>query len=155
MEAKNKEILRQLMANGHLSNAALAREIGLSESATLERVRRLEKEGVIEGYAARIAPAKVDRGLEVYMTFCLKNQGVEAVDEFEREVAGMEEVLTCVQLLGRFDFLAHIAVRDVEALQEFIHRRLLPLGSSIDRMESFTVLKTLKRNQPPLPIEPN
>ncbi len=155
METKNKEILRSLMIDGHLSNAGLAREIGLSESATLERVRRLEKEGVIEGYSARVAPAQVDRGLEVYTTFCLKNQSVEAVTRFEEAVAEMDEVLNCVQLLGRFDFIAHIAVRDVDALQEFIVRCLLPLGASIDRMESLTVLKTLKRNHPPLPIEPN
>ena len=152
MDKTQTNILRTLLADGHITNAELARRVGLSESATLERVRRLERTGVIEGYTVRVEPARVGRSLEVYMTFTLKNQGPAEVERFAAAMTEFDEVLSCVQLLGRFDFLAHVAVRDVEALQEFISERMLPLGTCIDRMESLTVLKTIKRCHPPLPL---
>jgi DNA-binding Lrp family transcriptional regulator len=64
----------------------------------------------------------------------------------------LDEVLSCAQVLGRFDFVAHIAVRDIEALQQFINNKLIPLGS-IARMESLTVLKMVKRIHQPTPVE--
>jgi Lrp/AsnC family leucine-responsive transcriptional regulator len=153
MDHIQTNIIRILLKDGHISNAALAKRVGLSESATLERVRRLERSGVIQGYTARVEPKSVGRGLEVHMTFILKNQGPGDVKRFEEAMASFDEVLGCAQLLGRFDFIAHVAVRDVEALQRFLDVKLLPLGEFIDRMESLTVLKTIKRFHPPLPLE--
>lgn len=135
-----------------MTNARLAREVGLSESATLERVRRLETSGVIQGYTALVEPVRVDRGLEVFMTFTLKNQRVEEVEGFVSALSEMDEVLCSAQVLGRFDFIAHVAVRDVTALENFINEKLIPLGI-IDRMESMTVLKMMKRAHPPLPLQ--
>jgi Lrp/AsnC family leucine-responsive transcriptional regulator len=152
MDATDLKILRQLMLDSHVTNARLAKLVGLSESATLERVRRLETAGIIGGYTITAEPARVGRGLEVLMTFTLKNQGMEDIRRFEEAMLGLDEVLTCAQVLGRFDFVAHVAVRDVEALQRFIGEKLIGLGV-IDRMESLTVLHMLKRNRPPLPLE--
>jgi DNA-binding Lrp family transcriptional regulator len=153
MDHIQTSIIRILLQDGHISNASLAKQVGLSESATLERVRRLERSGVIQGYTARVEPAKVGRGLEVYMTFILKNQGPGDVKRFEEAMSSYDEVLACAQLLGRFDFIAHVAVKDVEALQRFLDVKLLPLGGCIDRMESLTVLKSIKRFHPALPLE--
>jgi len=135
-----------------MTNARLAREVGLSESATLERVRRLETTGIIQGYSALVEPRQVGRALEVFMTFALKNQKVEEVQRFVAALSEMDEVLCSAQTLGRFDFIAHVAVHDVTALENFINEKLIPLGI-IDRMESMTVLKMLKRSHPPLPLQ--
>ena len=135
-----------------MTNARLAREVGLSESATLERVRRLESSGVISGYAARVEPRQVGRDLEVFMGFTLKHQKPEDLSRFGSAMSQLDEVLGCAQVLGRFDFIAHIAVKDVASLEAFINDKLLPLGF-IDRMESLTVLKMLKRAFPPLPLQ--
>jgi DNA-binding Lrp family transcriptional regulator len=140
------------MLQGRMTNARLAREVGLSESATLERVRRLETTGIIQGYTALVEPGQVGRGLEVFMTFTLKNQRVEEVEGFVTALSEMDEVLCSAQVLGRFDFIAHVAVRDVTALENFINEKLIPLGI-IDRMESMTVLKMMKRAHPPLPLQ--
>lgn len=140
------------MEDGRLSNSKLAKGIGLSESATLERVRRLEAAGVIQGYSVRVAPASVGRNLELFMTFTLKNQSLEEIQRFEALIQDMDEVLTCAQTLGRADFMAHIAVEDVNALSAFINHKLLPLGC-IERMESMTILNMLKRYNPPYPPE--
>ena len=151
MDQIDAKILRSLMKQGRMTNARLAREVGLSESATLERVRRLETTGVIRGYSALVEPGRVGRALEVFMTFSLKNQKVEEVERFVVAMSEMDEVLSSAQTLGRFDFIAHVAVRDVASLENFINEKLIPLGI-IDRMESMTVLKMLKRGHPPLPL---
>jgi len=145
------KIIRTLLFEGRMTNTRLAREVGLSESATLERVRRLETSGVIQGYAARVEPRRVGRALEVIMAFTLKNQTPEEVSKFSSAMAEFDEVLDCAQVLGRFDFIAHVAVADVPALESFINARLIPLGL-IDRMESLAILKMLKRDHPPLPL---
>lgn len=153
MDRTDLRILRILMADGQTTNARLAKTIGLSESATLERVRRLESSGIIQGYAALVEPVKVDRGLEILMTFTLKNQSTEEVQRFARAMAEMDEVLSCAQVLGRFDFVAHVAVKDVPALERFINEKIVALGG-INHMESLTILKMVKRWQAPLPLEP-
>lgn len=152
MDQIDSKILRSLMTQGRMTNARLARQVGLSESATLERVRRLESTGVIQGYSALVEPGRVGRGLEVFMTFTLKNQNVEEVEHFIGALSKMDEVLCSAQTLGRFDFIAHVAVSDVTSLENFINEKLIPLGI-IDRMESMTVLKMLKRSYPPLPLQ--
>ena len=152
MDRTDRNILRVLMRDGQTTNARLAKSIGLSESATLERVRRLEQSGVIRGYAALVEPVRVDRGLEILMTFTLKNQGADEVHRFIDAMQSMDEVLSCAQLLGRFDFIAHVAVRDVAALQRFLDEKILSLGS-INHMESLTILKMIKRYLPPLPLD--
>src|SRR5262245_66162561 len=152
MDRIDRNILRILMEDGQTTNAKLAKTIGLSESATLERVRRLEQSGIIKGYTALVEPARVDRGLEVLMTFTLKNQGIEEVQRFIQAMSAMQEVLTCAQLLGRFDFIAHVAVKDVGALEPFISEKVLSLGS-VNHMESLTILKMVKRWHPPVPFD--
>lgn len=138
------------MQDGRLSNSKLAKLIGLSESATLERVRRLESTEIIQGYTAQVEPAKVGRKLELFMTFTLRNQNQDEIRRFEATIQAMDEVLTCAQTLGRADFLAHVAVADIQALSDFINLKLMPLGC-IERVESMTVLNMLKRSFPPLP----
>jgi Lrp/AsnC family leucine-responsive transcriptional regulator len=153
VDLNDSKIIRSLMMHGRMTNARLARDVGLSESATLERVRRLEASGVIEGYTARVEPESVGRALEVFMTFTLKNQKADEVQRFVDAMSRLDEVLSCAQVLGRFDFIAHVAVRDVQSLERFLNEKLIPLGI-IDRMESLTVLKMLKRSHPPFPFAP-
>lgn len=150
MDNIDQKILRHLMLDGNLTNSRLAKLIGMSESATLERVRRLEAARVIEGYTVKINPAKVGRGLELFMTVTIKD--LEDMQVFEESVKDMDEVLTCAQTLGRSDFLLHVAVEDVAELSTFVNDRLIPLGN-IDRVESMTVLNMVKRSYPPLPRE--
>lgn len=148
MDSQDQKIIRLLTIDGRTTNARLAKAVGLSESATLERVRRLEKTGVIGGYSVRVEPASLGLGLEVIMAFSLQNQSVADIRRFEAAVLAMDEVLICAQVLGRFDFVAHVAVRDVQALQEFINEKLIGLGV-IARMETLTVLKMVKRFHSP------
>ena len=152
MDKIDTQILQLLIADSHITNSKLAKRVGLSESATLERVKRLEAANIIRGYTVDVDLAKIGRKLEVFITFTLKNQNLEELEAFMQRMRDLDEVLTCAQVLGRFDFVAHIAVSDIDALQKFINNQLIPLGC-IARMESLTVLKTVKRNHQPNPVE--
>ena len=152
MDQIDRDILRNLLGNGRMTNAALAKEVGLSASATFERLRRLEETQVIEGYSARVDPKCVGRGLEVFMTFTLKNQNPAEFQRFNEAMTARDEVLDCAQVMGRFDFIARIAVADIDELRSFINEHLIVLGC-IDRMESLTVLEMVKRSHPPYPRE--
>lgn len=150
MDPIDAQLLRLLISDAKTTNARLAREVGLSESATLERVRRLEKTGVIGGYTTQVEPADIGLGLEVIMNFTLHNQSVQDLHRFEAAMVALDEVLSCAQVLGRFDFVAHVAVRDIPALQQLINDKLIALGV-ISRMESFTIFKNVKRYRAPAP----
>ncbi|MEM0951544.1 MAG: Lrp/AsnC family transcriptional regulator [Cyanobacteria bacterium P01_H01_bin.74] len=148
MDKVDKKIIRLLMQDSKITNSKIAKLIGKSESATLERVRRLEKTGIIEGYSIYVSPKQVERGLELFITMTLKN--TDYMHQFELAIQQMDEVLTFAQILGRSDFLAHVAVKNAEELSNFVNQKLIPLGY-IERIESMTVLNMLKRNFPPLP----
>lgn len=148
MDKTDQKILRYLMKDGKTTNSKLAKKIGMSESATLERVRRLEASRIIEGYTIQVSPANVSRGLELFVSLTLKS--MDYMRDFEKAIIEMDEVLTIAQTLGPSDFLAHVAVKDVAELSTFVNEKLIPLGY-IERIESMTVLHMLKRNFPPVP----
>src|SRR4051794_37216961 len=93
-------ILRELQADGRMSNVDLAGRVGLSPSATLERVRRLEREGVIEGYVARVDPGSLGRHVTVFVSVSLREHRKSAVEHFEAAVAEVPEVLECHHTAG-------------------------------------------------------
>ncbi len=152
MNDKDAAILTALAANSKITNAQLAKDIGLSESATLERVRRLEQQGVIQGYSILIDPVHTNRTLEVYMAITLENQGIKDVDVLINKIQDLDEILSCAQVLGRFDFIAHAAVNDTQALQQLINEKLVGL-KNIRRVETLTVINMVKRPTPPIPLE--
>ena len=144
MKPMDTKILRILARDGRITNARLSAAVGLSESATLERVRRLESSGAIEGYQARIAPRTMGCGVEALITLQLQSQNPGDAKRLVTAVQKMAEVLWCAQVLGRFDFVLHVAVEDIEALEHFTNEKMVPL-KGLGRIETLTVLKMIKR----------
>ena len=140
----DRRIIDAMSFNARISNAALAKIVGLSESATLERVRRLEKSGVILGYSTRIDPAAMDHNVSALVTIRLTNQSDEYYDEFVSEIRSFDEVLSCFQVMGSCDFVAHVAAKDVPNLEAFLTHKLLR-SRAVERTESMFVLKIVKR----------
>ena len=91
---------------------------------------------------AAVDPATVGRGLEVIMTFSLQNQSTADVQRFVHAMLEMDEVLSCAQVLGRFDFIASVAVKDVAALERFINEKVIALGP--DTPQAQTAKKALE-----------
>lgn len=152
MDHRDKDILKELSRNARISNAALARVVGLSESSTLDRVRRLEAEGVIQGYSARIEPSAVGRDIEAILHIQLSHHQEEEAERFRQTMLEQEDVLSCFAVAGRVDFIAHVAVANMHAYEQLISQ-LLRL-KAIDRVESMFVLKAIKREASPTPWLP-
>src|SRR5436853_6149478 len=110
-------ILRALQADGRVSNVELATRCNLSPSSTLERVRRLERSGVVEGYTARVNPRALGHNVVVFIHVTMREHDQKAVARFEKAVASLPEVLECHQTAGDFDFLLKALVKDVAELR--------------------------------------
>jgi Lrp/AsnC family leucine-responsive transcriptional regulator len=118
MDEIDDRILGMLAANGRASFATIGEAVGLSPHGAADRVRRLERDGVITGYAARIDPAGVGRSLDAVIDIRL----LPATDpeEFERRVSRLTSVREMAFLTGRFDFQLRVACRDADDLNHTV-----------------------------------
>lgn len=136
-------ILAELQREGRVSNAELAERIGLSPSACLRRVQRLEGDGVIAGYGARVDPKRVGLGLEAFVRVQLRSHEDAVVQGFVARVQDWDEVVACHALTGDMDYLLHVAVQDLDHFSRFLLDRLLKDSGVADVNTSF-VLRTVK-----------
>lgn len=138
-------ILRELQTDGRMANVELAGRVGLSPSATLERVRRLERDGVIAGYVARVDPASLGRHVTVFVSVSLREHDTGAVGRFEAAVAEIPEVLECHHVAGEADFLLKMLVHDVAALRSVLVDNLSGIAN-VGKVHSTLVLATSKHS---------
>ncbi len=113
-------IVRALQLDARRTNRDLAATVGLSPSACLERVRRLETAGVIVGHHARVNPVAVGIGLEVMLMVRLQRHTRTTLDAFQKHCDGLEEVLSLWHLTGSSDYVLHVAARDHAHLRDFL-----------------------------------
>ena len=143
-------ILRELQADGRLSNADLARRIGLSQAATHGRVRRLERDGVIAGYVALVYREQAGFDLLCLISIGIQLHHQDAVARTRTALAALPEVLECHHLTGQFDYLLKVILPDRRALERFVVEKLTPLPG-IARIQTSVVLAVVK-DTPALPI---
>ncbi len=136
-------ILRALQAEGRISNVALAERCRLSPSSTLERVRRLEREGVLEGYTARVAPWALGHQVIVFVAASMRKHDRKTIARFEAAVSKLPAILECHHVAGEHDFLLKAIVRDVAALRAMLVERLSALPG-VGRIHTTLVLATSK-----------
>lgn len=111
-------ILSLLSTNGRASYASIGAEVGLSPHGTADRIRRLERDGVIDGYAAKIDPGSLGRSLDALIDIRLLPTTDPA--DFERLVANLPAVTEMAFLTGRFDFQLRVACRNADELNQTI-----------------------------------
>lgn len=147
----DKKILSILQQNGRIPNNKLAEKVGLTTTPTLERVKRLEREGIIKGYGAQVDPEAIDKGLVVFCSLRLAVHQMHTLDEVCEEINSMSEIQACYHITGDSDFLLKIVVKDMPAYEKFMHDKLTRLPG-IERIYSNIVLSTKKENYH-LPID--
>lgn len=139
----DRKILRQLSADGRLSNLALAERVGLSPSACLRRTAALEKSGVIQGYRAVLSPEKTGVGFTAYITVGL-NQHTKPVQEaFERAMEAAPQVRECHNITGPVEYLLRVEVADLAAYKHF-NTDILGALPQVRRLTSFVVMGSPK-----------
>lgn len=136
-------ILRALTVEGRKTWRDLAEEIGLSLTPTLRRVRRLEREGYILGYAARLDERRLIGSIEALISITLDRQSEEALVTFERSIRDVPEVTDCVQTTGDHDYQLRVVVADLDHYQSML--TALTRIPMLSRINSSFVLKTVLR----------
>jgi len=151
MDEIDKEILDILQHNGRITNTELAKKIGISPPPTLERVRKLERNGIINGYVCLLNPEKVGIETFTFVGVILARHGSEAVMKFIDAVNDVEEILDCYHVTGEADFLLKIAVRDIPAYEDLVLHTLTKLPG-VQNLKTTVVLSTTK-TETALPVE--
>ena len=145
----DRRIINALQANGRLSYEELGGKVGLSASATLRRVKRLEEFGVIAGYVALVRARHMGLGLTAYINVRMEKQtGREKrnpMDAFAASVETWPEVVECVSLTGEMDYLLKVLVADMDHYTRFVMDTLLKHPSVQDCRSSF-VMRPFKSN---------
>jgi Lrp/AsnC family leucine-responsive transcriptional regulator len=150
LDAIDLRIVAELQADARLSNVELADRVGLSPSPCLRRVKRLEREGYIEGYRAALRRDRVGLGFSVFVGVKIHNHANERALKFEEAVSAMPEVIACHLVSGDADYLLEVVVPDLEHYQGFLVGKLLNL-SIVREVKSNISIQTLKAGAP-LPL---
>jgi DNA-binding Lrp family transcriptional regulator len=145
LDAIDRNVLRLLQEDGRMSNSDLAQKVGLSPSACLRRLHRLEREGVIRGYTAIVAGDQPDvTPTTVMVEIVLERQTAEQMNRFEQAVRRCPEVRECYLMSGAFDYLLRVESRD-PADYERIHREQLARLPGVSRIKSSFTIRTVAR----------
>jgi Lrp/AsnC family transcriptional regulator, leucine-responsive regulatory protein len=143
LDRTDARILEQLQRDGRMSHIELAERVGLSPTPCTRRVRRLEKAGIIRGYAAILDPKRVGQNVAAYIQIKLERHTDDVIERFRRTLDERPEVVAAHAMTGEMDFLLQVVVPDLDALGRFTLHQLLKLPGVRD-VRSSLVLETLK-----------
>jgi len=143
----DKEILTLVQKDARISNAEIARQVGLAPSAVLERLRKLEGSGIIRGYAAELTPKDLGFGLTVFVNVRTSECGSDA----GRAISEIPEVLEVHDVAGEDCLLLKIRTKDTEELGKLLRERIKPIPTVLSTRTT-VVLQTFKETTA-LPIE--
>ena len=150
LDAIDHRIVVALQADGRLSNVDLADKVGLSPSPCLRRVKRLEREGYIEGYRAALRRERVGLSFSVFVGVKIDGHANERALLFETAVTAMPEVIACHLIAGEADYLLEVVVPDLDGYQQFLVGKLLNLAM-VREVRSNIAIQTVKAGAP-LPL---
>lgn len=136
-------ILKVLQNSGRIRNVELAEKVHLSPPATHARVKRLEEEGVITGYAAHLDRNKVGHDCMCFITVSLELHKPEKLNDFFNAIQVLPEVLECHHLTGNYDYLLKVVIRNNREMEDFISNTLVPMPG-MSRVSTSVVLREIK-----------
>ena len=150
LDETDKTILRLLQADGRVSNAEVARRVGLSAPATHARVKRLEETGVVRQYSTLLDREAMGFDMVCFINVSLQLHQFEAIERFKELMQDMPEVLECHHITGEFDYLLKAVFRNRDELQDFVVNKLTPIPG-MARINTSLALIEIKATQQ-LPI---
>ena len=143
LDKTDQKILALLQENCKMGNKEIAAAVGLSVTPTFERIRRLERHGVIKGYSAKLDKKAIGKGLLVLCQVSLKAHNIDVIKGFEDSITLLDEVSHCFHIAGDYDYLLQIETKDMEAYQTFLKTKLATIANIANVQSSF-VMSTLK-----------
>ncbi|PIE01445.1 MAG: AsnC family transcriptional regulator [Acidobacteria bacterium] len=143
LDQLDHRIIDILQKDGRIANSKLAQMVGYSAPTVLERVKKLERSGVIQNYKASLEPRLLGLNFQVYTGIEVEVSQLGNVKELEERFHSLPEVLACYHIAGDFDFLLKVCVKNQETYKDFVTEQLSEI-KGIKRIQSWVVLSTIK-----------
>ncbi|MDR3396276.1 MAG: Lrp/AsnC ligand binding domain-containing protein [Pandoraea sp.] len=143
LDRLDRRILTLLQQDGRMSMKDLSEQVGLSITPCIERVKRMERDGVIMGYFARVNPAALGASLLVFVEITLDHKSGNMFDQFRREVLRIPEVMECHLISGDFDYLIKARIREMSEYRKLLGDILLQLPGAV-QSKSYVVMEEIK-----------
>ena len=144
LDRTDLKILEILQADGRLTNQALSDKVALSPRACLDRVKRLERAGVIEAYMALVDPRKLGNLLTVVVEVTLKDQTQATHQRFEARMRASDQVIECFLVSGSCDYVLRLACRDLDHYRELTAAWTDDPSFGVEKIASKPELQTIK-----------
>ena len=141
LDAIDKQLLQHLQKDCKQTNKELSNKLNLSVTAVYERIKKLERSGVISNYVSLIDKKKVDKSFVTFCSIKLVQHSKDYVIDFEKEVANLDEVLECYHISGDYDYLLKITTADMKAYNHFLYDKLLKLKAIRSVNTSFSMMQ--------------
>lgn len=146
----DRRILSILQTDGRITAVDIADRIGLSPTTAGERLKRLQKDGYIEGFGARLAPQKLGFGLLVFVEVLLDKTTPDVFDLFAAAARKSPDILECHMVAGGFDYLIKTRISDMNAYRRFLGDVILSMPG-VKETRTYAVMEEIK-NDGPLPL---
>ena len=123
----DRRILAHLQADGRATNLELAQAVGLSPAQCHRRHKRLEEQGYVKRYEARLNAEKLNLGVIAFIDVAMEKGHIRDLTKFTDAIAGLPEVLECYSVTGDFDYVVKVIAKDLKSLSQFLMDRLMRL----------------------------
>lgn len=143
LDKLDRRILALLQKDGRLSMKDLGEQVGLSITPCIERVKRMERDGIISGYHARVNPSALGASLLMFVQITLSNKSGEMFDQFRREVQRIPQVLECHLVSGEFDYIIKARIAEMSEYRKLLGDILLQLPGAA-QSKSYVVMEEIK-----------
>lgn len=143
LDIVDKKILVLLQQNSKANIKEIGLKIGLTQTPTYERIKRLEKSGIIQKYVAVLNKEKVGYNVEVFCQVSLLVHSKKLITKFEKAVNKIDEVIECFHVAGNYDYLLKVLVKDMKSYQFFLKNKLSVLDS-VSKVQSTFVMTSTK-----------
>lgn len=143
MDNIDKKILNILQDNAKITNREIGEKLYLSRTPIHDRIRKMERKGIIRKYITLLNPKKIDKGLTVLCFVSLKQHSPEFTSSFKEEIDKNSKVMECYHIAGNHDFFLKVMVKDVDEYYKFASTELAIIDN-ISQIQSSFVLKELK-----------
>ena len=142
----DKKILIILQRNAKITNSKLSKEIGLSPAPTLERVRKLESNGIISGYHAKLDKSKLGLGVSTFVMVSLKVHNKRNLLSFLDKIKDLDNIVECHHITGSADFILKVVAENIESYQDLMLEKINEIEVA-DSFQSLVILSTFKDNK--------
>ena len=136
-------ILEELQSEGRIAMVELARRVGLTKTPCTERVRRLEREGVIVGYRAELDPEEMQVSHQVMVQVTLAKSTMEDLERFRIAIDRIPEVRSCFMIAGHFDFLLLVRTKSIEGYRHIMGEKISTI-QGVQRTHSYVIMEVVK-----------